>query len=339
MCTGIRLIAQDGAVAYARTLEFGQDIASNIIVIPRNYHFIGTPPSGTSEGLPWKANYAVVGVNALQINHLVDGVNEKGLAGGLFYFPDYAHYQDVAQGDYAKSIAPWELMTWILTNFSTVNEVRKALPTIKVANTIFAPWNIVLPIHAIVHDAQGTSVVIEYVNGKLFLYDAPLGVFTNSPSFDWHMTNLKNYVSLSCVNRPMVQLRDLTLTPLGQGSGMLGMPGDFTPPSRFVRAVAFSEAMLPTKSADDVRDAVFHVLNLFNIPKGVVCHQEDDEMHYDYTQWTGASDLQNKRYYFHTYDNRQIRCVDLLNMNLDEKEVTTIPMHSKVAIEDVTPIK
>ena len=136
--------------------------------------------------------------------------------------------------------------------------------------------------------------------------DDPLGVITNSPAFDWHMTNLRNYVNFSMTNVPSVQLGPVKLEPFGQGSGMLGLPGDFTPPSRFVRAVAFSQSVFPSKTGDDAVLEAFHILNQFDIPKGAAREHEKDEhgnILADYTAWTAASDLKAKQYYFRTYDN------------------------------------
>jgi len=330
MCTGIRLIADNGAVIYARTLEFGQPMKSDILVIPRNYSFVGTAPSGKPEGLLWKSRYAVVGANALGLRHILDGVNEAGLAGGLFYFPDFAQYQDVALNEYKNSLAPWELMTWLMTNYSTIDEVKKAITTIKVGNTNFKAWGFVPPVHAIVHDARGKSLVIEYVKGNLDVYDNPLGVVTNSPTFEWHTINLDNYVTLKAVNSSALILRNgVEIIPLGQGSGMLGLPGDFTPPSRFVRAVAFSQSVKIGVHEGDALSAAFHLLNLFNIPIGVVRHREKGKEFYDYTQWTSASDLRNKRYYFHTYESPQIQSVDLMNFDLDAHEPVFISMERR----------
>lgn len=336
-CTGVRIIAQNGAIVYGRTLEFGKDIESNIVIIPRNYSFTGTVPTEEQKGLSWKSKYAVVGANAFDVIQAIDGVNEKGLAGGLFYFSDYAGYQDVTEANYQNSIAPWELMTWILTNFSTVEEVREALPSIRISNTRFAPLGIVPPLHAIVHDATGESLVIEYVQGKLFLYDNKIGVITNAPTFDWHKTNLKNYIRLSARNVSNLQLQNLNLTPLGQGSGMLGLPGDFTSTSRFVRAVAFSQSVLSAKNEDEARSTIFHILNIFDIPRGVVYEQEQGQTVYDYTQWTSASDLRNSRYYFTTYDNSQQQMVDLMAMDLDAPEAKMVSMNNRQIISDVTP--
>ena len=177
------------------------------------------------------------------------------------------------------------------------------------------------PVHAIVHDQTGHSLVIEYVNGDLKLFDNPIGVFTNAPTFDWHITNLRNYVNLSALNVPKIEFKNVEFAPLSQGSGMLGLPGDFTSPSRFIRATAFSQSIANIKNENEALDAAFHLLNLFDIPVGVVRAKENGHIRYEYTQWTSASDLKNKKYYFHTYNNRNLQMIDLMQMDLDAKEV------------------
>lgn len=324
MCTGIRLIAKNGSVVYARTLEFGQPIQSSIVFIPRNVPFTGTTMRKDVKGLQWKTRYAVVGANAAGEMGIIDGVNERGLAGGLFYLPGYACYQNVADDELNISLAPWELMTWLLTTCASVEDVKKALPTMRVANVVFGSWGIIPPVHAIIHDESGQSLVIEYTEGVLHMYDNPLGVITNAPTFDWHITNLKNYGNLSSLNSVPRDLRGVSLDPFGQGSGMFGLPGDFTPPSRFVRAVAFSQTVTQLKDEDQARDTAFHILNLFDIPVGVVCSQQEGQIHCDYTQWTSAVDLRNKKYYFHTYGNRNVQMVDLMKQDLESNKPAVV---------------
>lgn len=337
MCTGIRLVAQNGAVCYGRTLEFAKNLESDIVFIPRRYSFAGMVPSGKAEGLQWKSKYAVVGANAANFIEIADGVNECGLAGGLFYFSEYARYQDISMDEFSRTIAPWQLITWILTQFSTLDEIKAALHHIRVSNTIFQPWGFVIPLHAIVHDVKGQSLVIEYVQGKLTTYDNPLGIITNAPSFDWHITNMSNYVNLTPFNRVRSDLFNSEVKPFSQGSGMLGLPGDFTSPSRFVRAAAFSRTVIDTTNENETRDTAFHILNLFNIPRGTIRQTEDQQVYYDYTQWTSVTDLANKHYYFTTYDNRQIRMVDLAKMDLNANEHLLIPMQSEQSILNVSP--
>ncbi|MET0278375.1 MAG: choloylglycine hydrolase family protein [Pseudorhodoplanes sp.] len=337
-CTGIRLVAGDGTVVYARTLEFGTDLKSQVLMVPRGYERTGTTPDG-KDGLKWKAKYASVGMNGAGLSILFDGVNERGLAAGLFYFPTSAGYMPYTAADSGKTIAPWQIGSWVLENFASVDEVKANIGNIVVPAVVFAEWGFAPEAHFVVHDASGKSIVIEYVGGKLNVHDNQLGVVTNSPSFDWHMTNLRNYVNFSMTNVPDVKLGQITLVPTGQGSGMLGLPGDFTPPSRFVRAVAFSQSVFKSKTGNDAVLEAFHVLNQFDIPKGSARDGQKDangNIQADYTLWTAASDLKNKRYYFHTYENRQIRMVDLMKMNVDGKDIVKISITSDGSIQSLT---
>lgn len=338
-CTGIRLTAADGTVVHARTLEFGIDLHSNVIVSPRGYERVGATPDG-KDGLTWKAKYASVGANAIGLPIIIDGLNEAGLAAGLFYFPTTAGYMAYDAASAAKTIAPWQLASWVLDNFGSVEEVKANIGSIIVAPTVLKQWGFTPPVHMIVHDAAGKSIVVEYVGGKLNVYDNPLGVITNSPGFDWQTTNLRNYVNFSFANRPPVQLGPVTLEPFGQGSGMLGMPGDFTPPSRFVRAVAFSQSVLQPKTGDEAVLTAFHILNNFDIPKGAARDSQKDDhgnIVADYTLWTSANDLKTKRFYFRTYENSRIRMVDLMKANLDAKAIVTLPMSGEETIERLNP--
>jgi choloylglycine hydrolase len=335
-CTGIRLEAEDGSVVYARTLEFGADLKSQVLFLPRNYEFVGTTASG-KPGLTWNSKFAAVGLNGLGLNLLVDGVNEHGLSAGGFYMPLFAQYQDINPGEETQTIAPWELVTYILTNFTNVEEVRAALPNIKVAAAPLDDKLGVPPLHFAAQDATGKSLVIEYVDGQLFTYDNPIGVITNSPTFDWHITNLRNYINLSATNVPAIELGGLRLSQLGQGSGLKGLPGDFTPPSRFVRAVALSQdAFRGATGKEAVREA-FHILDSFDIPRGVVRPADGENEPSEYTQWTSAADLKERTYYFHTYDNRRVRAVVLSNFAFDAEKPVTIAIDDADAIQVLEP--
>ncbi len=337
-CTGIRLTAADGSVVRGRTLEFGSDIHSEVIMIPRGFARAGVTPDG-KPGLQWKTRYATLGANGEGLPYLFDGLNEKGLAVGTFYFPTTADFMPYTAPDAAKTIAPWQVGSYLLENFATVDEVREGIGNIVVPSVVFQAWGFVPPVHYVVYDASGKSIVIEYFDGKLHVFDNPLGVVTNSPSFDWHMTNLRNYVNFSLDNVPPVKLGSgVTLQPLGQGTGMLGLPGDFTPPSRFVRAVAFSVSVLPSKTGEDAVLELFHILNNFDIPKGST-RQTDahGNVEADYTLWTSACDLKAMKFYFRTYDNSQIKMVDLTKMNVGGKDIVTIPMKGQEVIQSVTP--
>jgi choloylglycine hydrolase len=155
-------------------------------------------------------------------------------------------------------------------------------------------------------------VVIEYVKGKLSIYPMPTETITNAPSYDWHLLNVRNYIGLRALNAPSVQINGDELSQFGQGSGALGLPGDFTPPSRMIRAAFFNQVVVQAEDAQGNVNRAFKILNQFDIPKGAVREkQQDGNEILEETQWTCASDLQNLKYYFHTAMNRTIRCVDL----------------------------
>ena len=333
-CTGITIKPKDGSIIFARTLEFAADIKSNIIVIPRGKEYVGTAP-GDKPGLRWKTKYGIVGANAFDLPVTVDGLNEKGLHVGLFYFPGFATYQEIKAEDAGKALAPWELGVFLLGTCADVKEAVAAARDVRIGEVVQKEMGFVPPVHFILTDSSGESVVLEPVGGQLKIHQNPLGVMTNSPTFDWHMTNLSNYVNMTVSNVPRIEVGGKEIKGLGQGSGMLGLPGDFTPPSRFVRAVAFSRSALPVEMARDGVLQAFHILNQFDIPKGAARGLEHGKEVADYTLWTSAADLKNLRYYFRTYDNSRIRMIDLKAADLDAKEVRTISMKGEEQIEEL----
>ena len=334
-CTSLLLKTSDGGYVYGRTMEFGFELQSAAVVLPRQLAFTATGPDG-KPGLAWKGQYAVAGMNAFGLPIVVDGVNEKGLAGGTLYFPEYAVYTSAASATPAKSVAPWEFLTWALTNFATVAEVKAALSDVEIVSVILPQFGAVPPFHYTLHDAGGQSIVIEPVGGRLVVYDNPFGVMTNSPSFDWHLTNLKNYVKLSPENAPPLQIGSQTITSFGEGSGWLGIPGDGTPPSRFVRALAFSLTSIAQPAGPESVRLVEHIMNNFDIPKGQIRQASSVA---DYTQWTGIADLRHRRYYLKTYDDQTLRCIDLPGCDLTASQMISAPVPPKLDPPTLLPAK
>lgn len=322
-CTGIKLVAKDGSLVHGRTLEFGVQVDIATVVIPRGYAFKGTTPQG--QGLTYTSKYAAVGAIAFGDPALMDGLNEKGLAVGTFYFPTYAGYSEITSANQSKALSPVEFPNWILTQFATVDEVKAALPSVIIAPTITKEWGpTAAPFHYIVYDKSGKCLVIEPINGKLVTYDNKLGTFTNSPAFDWHMTNLRNFINLTPFNAKPVTLNGISLESFGQGSGMVGLPGDFTPPSRFVRAAIFSATAIPSANANDAIYQLFHILNQFDIPVGAARSKVGDVTYSDETQITCARDPQSLKYYFRSYNDQTIKMIDLKQFDLDAKAIKSL---------------
>lgn len=334
-CTGIKLIANDGSFVQGRTVEFGIDIDFTIVVVPRDYEFVGMTPRGP--GLSYKAKYASLGIIAFNNLAILDGINEKGLAVGTFYFPGFADYVETTPENRSKSLSPSDFANWILTQFATVEEVKDALSNIVIAPTVLKDWGgVAPPFHYIVYDRTGKNLVIEPLNGQLVTDDDRLGVFTNSPTFDWQITNLRNFINLTPFNVKPIDLRGLRLAPFGQGSGMVGMPGDFTPPSRFVRAAIFSATATPSNNGNEAVFQAFHILNQFDIPVGVARAKENGVIHTDYTQLTCVRNPQDLKYYFKTYKDQTIRMVDLKKFDFHARAIRSLDISGSQSVSEIS---
>lgn len=334
-CTGLQLHSNDGAYINGRTVEFASLIPLTGLIIPRNYAFNGTLPDGT-KGLSYKSRYAVVGANTFGDPAIIDGVNEKGLTAAGFYFPGYATYTQVTPKNKKMGVSPTEFTNWILTQFETVDEVKQNINKVVITSTAPAGWGMVPPFHYIVYDKSGKSIVIEPIDGKLVVTDNPIGVITNSPTIDWHLTNLSNYINLTPMGAPNKSIDGMQLTAFGQGSGLHGMPGDFSPPSRFVRAAIFSSAATPTDNANQTVYEVFHLLNQFDLPTGSVKSEENGSIDVDTTLATTVKDSQNINYYFRTYHDQNIKMISLGAFDLDAKEIKSVPMDGMQSVQDVS---
>lgn len=337
-CTGIMLRNADGTIVHGRTLEFGIPVETTIVVVPRGYEFVGKAPGGP--GLNYKAKFGAAGTITFKDVTIADGLNEKGLAVGAFYLPTYAGYTEITNENRSKALSAIDFPNWILTQFATVAEVRAAVERgeVVIAPTVLEGWGPEAPpLHYAVYDKSGACIVIEPIDGKLKIHNNPLGVLTNSPTFDWHITNLRNYIALNPRNVPPVELDGVKLRAFGQGSGMLGLPGDFTPPARFVRAAVFSATAIPAPNAEQGIFQVFHILNNFDIPVGVAREMDKaGTLFTDSTQFTGARDPQNLCYYYRSYADQTIRMVDLRKFDLDAKEVKKISTTGTQPVVDMS---
>lgn len=330
MCTGILQKSESSDWVLARTLEFGANhLSFDLLFVPRNVDH--------STNRPWKNRYAYVGFNPFNMPVVVDGINEKGLASGGFYFPGWAEFQKLDPNSPKTVVTNIEFVSWLLGNFATVQEIRDALTNTTVIGAELPAWGFVPPIHYFVADSTGDRLVIEYVKGELHTYDTPIGTITNAPTYDWHMTNVRNYIGLRALNDPSITIDGVQLSQLGQGSGAIGLPGDFTPPSRFIRASFLNQVTLSGKNALEQVERAFKILNQFDIPKGSVAAKDSTgNLEYEETLWTSASDLSGKRYYFHTAANREIMEINLGELNLDGKDRQSISLNQPEQINNLS---
>ncbi|MGA7707080.1 MAG: choloylglycine hydrolase family protein [Acidobacteriaceae bacterium] len=337
-CTSLVFKTQDGTTIYGRTMEWGaSDLKSEMVLVPRQMAFKSAINAGKT-GMEWKNRYGFVGVNAGGLPYATDGMNEAGLTVGVLFYPGFAEFQEPNAEQNDRTISSVDVANYLLSNFATVDEVRRAMPKIRVVRNpeIEKEFGVPIPIHHVVTDATGDSIVIEYTRGTLFIYDNKVGVMTNSPSYDWHLLNLRNYANLRATGAPSSREIDgVSLAPFGAGSGMLGLPGDFTPPSRFIRAVAFVHTMQPVADATQGVSAASTMLNNFDIPKGLVRESTSaDDYMLGFTQWSVIADTRHKVYYYWTMYDRRMRSVDFSKLDFNAKKISSFPL-DRVRTEDI----
>jgi choloylglycine hydrolase len=338
-CTAMVFRAQDGTGIYARTMEWGaSDLKSELVLVPRNMTFTSALGAGET-GMVWNNLYGFVGVNAAGLPYAADGMNEVGLTVGVLFFPGFAEFQQPSAAQQSMTMNSLDIANYLLGNFKTVEEVRQAMPKIRVVRNadIEKEFGSPVPIHHIVTDATGASIVIEYTkDGTLSIFDNKVGAMTNSPSYDWHLLNLRNYANLTPRGAPDNRnINGVSLAPFGAGSGMLGLPGDFTPPSRFIRAVAFVNSMEPVEDAAQAVNAAATMLNNFDIPKGLVREGATaEDYHLGYTQWSVIADTSHRVYYYWTMYDRRMRSVEFAKLDFNAKKVSSFPL-DRVRTEDI----
>ena len=344
-CTGIRLIAKDGSVVYGRTMEWGAfDLNSRVAIVPRGFGFSGHTPDGQN-GKHWKGKVGFVAIDMLEKNAFCDGMNEKGLAVGLFYHPGFASYLKYDKTLADSTISAVDVVPFILGNFATVREAAEGMKTVRVVGVVEPALGIPVAAHWMVVDRTGKSIVIEFLDGELRIFDNSLGVITNAPEYSWHTTNLRNYLNLSPVALPAMKLENMDFRPLGAGTGMIGLPGDFTPPSRFVRAVAWTQTARPTETSKETIYEVLRILDNFNLPLGSAEGSDQAKTMLEgmrnSTIWTTAWDLTESTLYFHTQHNRRVRKLELTKLDFSKNPETIVRLPlDKVKqqdYEDITP--
>ncbi|MDD5771189.1 MAG: choloylglycine hydrolase family protein [Candidatus Omnitrophica bacterium] len=312
-CSDFQLKAEDGTIVVGRSMEYPVDLHSNAVIVPAGNEFISIDDKG-NKGIAWKNKYGFLGIDAFGVpNTYLDGFNEKGLSYGALMFTG-AKYQPALEG---KFVTVSDLGSWILGNFATVDEVREALKKVNVSGISIKEAGGEVYLHVAVHDASGKSLVIEFIDGKVNVYDNPLGVMTNRPDFPWQINNLRNYINLDANDRNEKTIGGIKIEPTGVGSGMLGLPGDWTPPSRFVRLALCVDQALPVEGADQAVNLAQHILNVVDIPKGLIKENPEPLVRLDgYAQWVVIKDLTNKVLYYKTYENTLLKKVDLKGFDL-----------------------
>jgi choloylglycine hydrolase len=345
-CTSFVLKGSDGGRVYARTLEFGQPLNSQAVLIQRGTPLRGNGPDGKlGNGLAWTSRYAMVGLNALGLKDILpDGMNEKGLAGGLLYFVGYAKFQAVSPDQAQRSINSAQLLTYVLTNFATVDEVKRGLPKILVNGASLQAFGGPVPIHMTLHDRSGKSLSVEYINGELTMMENPTGTYTNNPPFPYHLAAAGNYANLSAMPPAEMNVNGLKLPPVSTGGGLHGLPGDFLSTSRFIRALTFSRLAPSNLTTQQQVGTAFRILGQFDLPPGSVLVQAGGAFGgagsattYEITEWSVVADQKNLVYYIQTYDNPSLRSLNFDQLQLDGGEIKVMTLDQPAQVTVLRP--
>lgn len=312
MCTAISFKTKKHY--FGRNLDYEYSYEETVTITPRNYPFKFVNGEKTNR------HYAMIGMAFVQQFPLYyDATNEKGLSIAGLNFPQYAHYN--ATCEKLINVAPFEFIPYILCDCATVQEALKKLKKMNIIKRDFSDSLPVSPLHWIISDSA-ESVVAEPLKDGFKIYENPVGALTNSPPFDYQLLNLANYMNITR-NEPTDRFSDkVVLTPYSRGMGAMGLPGDLSSSSRFVRA-AFTK--LNSVCGDGEEESVsqfFHILGSVAQQKGC-CKVEKG---YEYTIYSSCCNTDDCIYYYTTYDNPQIYGVDMKRENLDSAELINYPL-------------
>lgn len=315
MCTCMTFKTKDWY--FGRNLDLEATFGEKVIVTPRNYEF------AFKNNINIKTKYAIIGMGTVIEDYplYADAGNEKGLCMAGLYFPGNAVYFE--EKEKAINIASFELIPWCLGNFSSIAELREVLEKINITNQTFQKNMPVVDLHWMISDEK-ECIVLEQTKKGLQIYENPYGVLTNNPPFDFHQTNINNYMNISAKFPSNMFSEELSLKPYGQGMGMMGLPGDVTPTSRFVRAVFYKFNSIIDEDDESSISQFFHILDSVSMIKGSVITKENL---YDMTTYSSCINASKGIYYFKTYYNNQIHAVSLNkeNKKADKLEIYELP--------------
>jgi len=313
-CTAIEVQAQDGTVVAGRTMEWSYNMDWNFLFYPQNSTFQLLAPSQTSKPTTVVSKYAVLGIGTgLANNAMLDGQNSAGVSISGNFMPGFTQYA-TATAKTQNYLAATDFIRFVLSSYGSVAEVQKNIGKY----TVFGPVIPSVPVSPVLHfmitDKTGANIVVEFINGKTVIFTKTAGVMTNAPNYDWHMTNLGNYINLSNSGTSSVTTSKLgDITAVGQGGGAIGLPGDYTPPSRFIKAAYLVHYADRASGSATAVNEVVHILNNVDIPLGAVVAVDNGVTVPDSTQWIDVKDLNNNLFHFADYAHRQ----DLVTINMN----------------------
>lgn len=316
MCTAISLTTSDHY--FGRTLDYEFSYGESVVIVPRDFEF------RYRHGRDCLHHLAMIGTAHVKDGYplFYDAANESGLCMAGLNFVGNAVYADLDEKDYDNDqIAQFELLPWVLSNCSTVEDAKKLLLHTRVVNTSFSAKLPPSPLHWLIADKY-SAVTLEIDVGGMKIFDNKVGVLTNNPPFDTQMLMLATYAGLS-PDQPKASIGgDVELQLYSRGMGAVGLPGDLSSPSRFARAAFTKLNSFCTGGERESLSEFFHILGTVEQTKG--CCKVGDK--YEYTIYTSCINADRGIYYYKTYDSLGISTVSMSDVDINSRELVSYPM-------------
>lgn len=320
MCTCITLKNND--FYFGRNLDLDYSFGESVTVTPRSYSF------KLKNGTLFKNRYAMIGM-ATVVNEYplyAEAVNEAGLGMAGLNFPHHSMYPDPVKDKI--NITPFEFIPYVLGQAASVKEARELLKDIWLDNIPFSPQLPITVLHFMIAD-KDEAIVIEHSDNGLLIYDNPVGVMTNNPRFPYHLTNLRNYRHLSPKNTDNRFSSKIELPSYAEGMGAIGLPGDYSSASRFVKA-AFGKLNAVSDGSEEGNVAeFFRILDSVAMVKGSVITEND---HLDVTTYTCCANATKGIYYYKTYNNISLSAVDMHKEDLDGDKLVSYQLNKELKV-------
>ena len=319
MCTAIAYKTKDAY--FGRTLDIECSYGEEVVITPRSFP-LRYRYAGESE-----LHYAIIGMATVREGYPLyyEAANECGLGAAGLNFPTNACYFSLQQGK--ENLSPFELIPWLLSRCKSVGEARECLSRLNLCNTPFSADLPLSPLHWMLADGE-ECIVIESMRDGLHICENPVGVLTNNPPFFYHVTHLCDYMTLSS-KPPVANLGGEYLTPYSRGMGAMGLPGDLSSASRFVRAAFVRENAISEGDEMASVGQFFHILGSVEQVRGCVRLPNGA---LEMTAYTSCINLSRGIYYYTTYGNRAISAVDLQKCDLDREALFRFPLQTEQKI-------
>lgn len=310
MCTAVSFKTED--CYFGRNLDLERGYGESVVITPRNYVFQMRCEKTLA------SHYAMIGMAAVADGYPLyfEATNEMGVSMAGLNFPGNAVYGEITEGK--ENIAPFELIPWVLGQCANMEEVKKLLENLQLAAINFSEGLPLSPLHWMISD-KTCSIVVESVKEGLKVYENPFEVLTNNPTFDYHVMNMNNYMGLHVGPAKNAFDETLSLQNYSLGMGAIGLPGDYSSASRFVRAFFVKENSVAERDEASSVNQFFHILDAVAMPKGCVWTKNG----YEYTRYSSCCNANKGIYYYKTYDDFAIKSVSMQDVDLEGRNILT----------------